>query len=138
MASNTKVVENDDITYLNTVAILQELRELRQRIDDGAPAPRLTDGMPEVIIYKDPANLSSKLEPTTFPLYNGTKSLYPAWRRAIFSAIIIDWNTFGYNNARVFLMIYKALKERHKGKLQPILNRVERGEKSVRKILFDF
>ncbi|KAI0993193.1 hypothetical protein K3495_g14991, partial [Podosphaera aphanis] len=51
---------------LNTLA--QELRELRQRVDDGAllPAPP-ADAMPEVRILKDPARVNSKRDPTTFP-----------------------------------------------------------------------
>ena len=93
---------------LNTLC--QEVRELRQRIDDGALEPPLrSDGMPEVIIKKDPANPSTKVKQTEFPIYGGNKASYPAWRRAVLSALRLDWNTFGYTDSRVFLMIYQAL-----------------------------
>ena len=65
--------------------------------------------LPEVTIRKDPAQKVVKVEPTTFPTYNGDRSTYPAWRRAVLSALKMDWNTFGYTDSRVFLMIYKAL-----------------------------
>lgn len=95
---------------LDTNTILQEIRELRQRIDDGAHEKHLrSDGMPEVYIKKDPPNPSSRIEPTKFPMYGGDKSSYPAWRRAVLSALRLDWNTFTYTDSRVFLMIYKAL-----------------------------
>lgn len=99
-----------DSTNIDVVSLLQEIRELRQRIDDGAlePAVRL-DGMPEVIIKKDPPNTSGAVKPTKFPKYGGDKPSYPAWRRAILSALRLDWNTFGYTDSRVFLMIYKSL-----------------------------
>ncbi|KAI0991106.1 hypothetical protein K3495_g17081, partial [Podosphaera aphanis] len=83
---------------LNTLA--QELRELRQRVDDGAllPAPP-ADAMPEVRILKDPARVNSKRDPTTFPTYSGDKTTYPAWRRAVISALKMDWNTFEYTDS---------------------------------------
>ncbi|POS81723.1 hypothetical protein EPUL_006353, partial [Erysiphe pulchra] len=94
MANNStqKLRESVDLD-MNT--ILQEIRELRQRIDDGAlETPLRTDGMPES---------------TKFPIYGGDKASYPAWRRALFSSLRLDWNTFGYTDSRVFLMIYKAI-----------------------------
>ena len=98
------------VDKLDVQTLLQEIRELRQRIDDGALSPPLhNNGMPEVVIQKDPANISEKLKPTSFPIYNGDKPTYPAWRRAVLSALKLDWNTFHYTNSRVFLMIYKAL-----------------------------
>lgn len=98
---------------IDTEKILQELRELRERIDDGVLEPPIhTDVMPTVFIKKDPANTLGKLKPTSLPLYNGDKPSYPAWRRAVLSALGMDWNTFGYTNSRAFLMIYKALEGR--------------------------
>ena len=99
-----------DNTNIDTLRLLQEIRELRQRIDDGALEPALpNDSMPEVIIEKDSPNPCDKINPTSFPIYAGDKSSYLAWRRAILSALRIVWNTFGCSNSRVFLMIYKAL-----------------------------
>lgn len=95
---------------IDTVQILQEIRELRERIDDGALEPPIhTDNMPPVFIKKDPPNTSGKVKPTAFPFYTGDKSSYSAWRRAVLSALRMDLNTFGYTDSRVFLMIYKAL-----------------------------
>ena len=90
--------------------IMRELRELRQRLDDfPVPNPPQKSSLPEVTIQKDPPQNSSNLKPTSFPTYDGDRASYPAWRRAILSAMRIDWCTFGYTDSRVFLMIYKAL-----------------------------
>lgn len=88
----------------------RELRELRQRLDD-APTPILQSegSLPEVTILKDPPTRTPNLKPNTFPVYDGDRATYPAWRKAVLSALRIDWLTFGYTNSRVFLMIYKAL-----------------------------
>ena len=89
---------------------MRELRELRQRIDDlPVPAPPSEGALPTVIILKDPAQSATSLKPTSFPTYDGDQATYPAWRRAVLSALKIDWNTFKYTDSRVFLMIYKAL-----------------------------
>ncbi|POS81607.1 hypothetical protein EPUL_006504, partial [Erysiphe pulchra] len=60
-----------------------ELRELRQRIDDFPPPQRNTNSLPRVVIEKDPAQPAGKLKPTTFPSYDGDRSTYPAWRKAV-------------------------------------------------------
>lgn len=62
-----------------------------------------------MIIQKDLPQTNCKIKPTTFPVYNGDKLMYPAWRRAVLSILKMDWLTFGYTDSRVFLMIYKAL-----------------------------
>lgn len=90
--------------------LLREVRELRQRIDDFEVPQRATTGsLPTVVIEKDPAQTAAKLKPTKFPIYNGDRATYPAWRKAVLSALKMDWNTFNYTDSRVFLMIYKAL-----------------------------
>lgn len=89
--------------------LLRELRELRERVDDFPIREAPTSSLPKVVIEKDPASPKTKLKPTKLPTYNGDRSLYPAWRRAVLSALKIDWKTFEYTNSRVFLMIYKAL-----------------------------
>lgn len=103
-----------DITELR-----HELMELRQRLDDFSPPVALTDSLPNVEIIKDPAQTIVNLKPTSFPTYNGDRSVYPAWRRAVLSALRIDWNTFKYTNARVFLMIYKALEGKAQKQASP-------------------
>lgn len=93
---------------LNT--LMQEIRELRERLDDGPGGPAtFQTNLPPVIIKKDIAKSPGALKPTKFPIYNGDKTTYPAWRRAVLSILKMDWNTFGYTDSRVFLMIYKAL-----------------------------
>lgn len=105
-----RMSEESNNVSIDTVTLLQEIRELRQRLDDGESRPkRSSDLMPEVCIRKDPANTQGKLKPTKFPVYGGDKSMYPAWRRGVLAALKMDWNTFGYTDSRVFLMIYKAL-----------------------------
>lgn len=90
--------------------LIREIRELRQRIDDFEIPLKTNNGsLPPVFIEKDPAQTAGKLKPTKFPKYNGDRVTYPAWRKAVFSALKLDWNTFNYTNSRVFLMIYKAL-----------------------------
>ncbi|KAI0996109.1 hypothetical protein K3495_g12073, partial [Podosphaera aphanis] len=95
---------------LDVNTLLQEIRELRQRIDDGATSNFIpAEITPEVIIVKDPARSNSKRKPTEFKTYNGDRSTYPAWRRAVLSALKMDWNTFEYTDSYVFLKIYEAL-----------------------------
>lgn len=86
----------------------REIRELRERLDDFPQASKQAASN-EIIIEKDPAQENTKIKSTAFPMYNGENSMYPAWRRAILSILKMDWLTFGYTDARVFLMIYKAL-----------------------------
>lgn len=88
----------------------REVRELRQRLDDApVPVTQAEGSLPEVVILKDPPTKNPNLKPNSFPIYDGDRATYPAWRRAVLSALRIDWLTFGYTNSRVFLMIYKAL-----------------------------
>lgn len=97
-------------TDLDTVTLMQEIRELRQRLDDGPAFPsNVGNRMPSVTIKKDPAGNPAVAKRTEFPIYSGDKVTYPAWRRAVFSILKIDWNTFEYTDSKVFLMIYKAL-----------------------------
>lgn len=95
---------------MDVTELVHELRELRQRVDDlDLPKSFTGESLPSVVIVKDPAQSERKLKPTSFPVYNGEKPLYPAWRRAVLSSLKIDWNTFKYTDSRVFLMIYKSL-----------------------------
>lgn len=101
MASPT----SPDVTIL-----MQEIRELRQRLDDAPELPMYTGNkMPSTTINKDPARNHAISKATEFPIYSGDKATYPAWRRAILSILKIDWKTFEYTDSKVFLMIYKSL-----------------------------
>ena len=87
----------------------REIRELRQRLDDFPTTTNKEVFLPKVTIQKDPPSKTKQLKPTKFPMYNGDRSTYPAWRRAILTILRMDWNTLGYTYSRAFLMIYKAL-----------------------------
>lgn len=64
-----------------------------------------------VIIEKDPPPSHGKgLKPTKLPEYHGDRSTYPSWRTAVLDIFRMDWNTFGYDDSRAFVMIYGALK----------------------------
>lgn len=96
--------------YAEVEILRQEIRELRQRLDDAPVTSNIVGSvMPGVTIIKDPALKTESLKPTTFPTYDGDKTNYGAWRRAVLSILRMDWNTFSYTDSRVFLMIYKAL-----------------------------
>ena len=96
--------------YPDVEILRQEIRELRQRLDDGpVNSKAMGNSMPKVTITKDPARPNESLKPTSFPIYDGDKTNYAAWRRAVLSILKMDWKMFGYTNSRVFLMIYKAL-----------------------------
>lgn len=89
---------------------MQELRELRERVDDFPVTPEpAVDSMAEVVIKKDPARTQGKRQPNVFSKYDGNKTNYPAWRRAVLAALRMGWNTFKYTNSSVFLMIYMSL-----------------------------
>ncbi|RKF65271.1 hypothetical protein GcC1_123024, partial [Golovinomyces cichoracearum] len=81
--------------------LMRELMELRQRLDDFSPSTYSTDcTMPEVVIKKIPAQKIDGLKPTMFPVYDGDRQTYPAWRKAIRSVLKIDRNTSKYTDSR--------------------------------------
>ena len=62
-----------------------------------------------VWIEKDPpAENTSGFKPTKLPEYEGNRANYPAWRTAVLDIFRMDWNTFGYDNSRAFVLIYGA------------------------------
>lgn len=98
------------MSELDISDVLRELRELRERLDEFPTCPAKPEGsLPVVKIEKDPAKPQDKLKPTEFKTYSGDRATYPAWRQSILMTLKMDWNTFGYDNSRVFLMIYNAL-----------------------------
>lgn len=127
-----------DKTTMDVTELLHEYRELRQRLDDFPVAKQSANSLPTVEILKDPANPIANMKPTSFPLYNGDRSNYPAWRRAVLSALRIDWNTFKYTNSRVFLMIYKALEGKAQKQANPFFESGGIGAPKSQKILYRF
>ncbi|KAI1007243.1 hypothetical protein K3495_g978 [Podosphaera aphanis] len=64
-----------------------------------------------VIIEKDPPPEHGKgLKPTKLPEYHGDRSTYPSWRTVVLDIFRMDWNVFGYDDSRSFIMTYGALK----------------------------
>ena len=55
-------------------------------------------------------SITSNLKPTKLPTYHGHREHYPAWRTAVLDIFRMEWNLFGYDNLRAFLMIYSSLK----------------------------
>ena len=101
-------------SLLDVTTIMQELRELRQRIDDGSQVICTSYSIPSSTIVKEPARSNRNVRETSLPSYNGDKTSYPAWRRAILTTLGMDWTTFGYTNKRAFLMIYNSLEDKAK------------------------
>ena len=65
----------------------------------------------KVHIEKDPPpSNGANLKPTKLPFYYGDRENYLAWRAAVLDIFRMDWNLFGYDNSRAFLMIFGALK----------------------------
>ena len=61
----------------------------------------------------------TNLKPTKLPEFVGNRTEYPAWRAAVLDTFCMDWNLFGYDNSRAFLMIFNALKGTAKTKASP-------------------
>lgn len=99
---------------MDMTTIMQELRELRQRIDDGPQIVLTSHSMPSSTIVKEPARSDTNVRETVLPTYKGDRTSYPAWRRAVLTTLGMNWLTFGYTNKRAFLLIYNALEDRAK------------------------
>lgn len=87
---------------IDTNTLMQGIRELRRRLDDGPVLPTYVGNrMPSVIIKKNPASNPAVAKRTKSPRYSGDKVTYLAWRRAVFSILKTDWNTFEYTDSKV-------------------------------------
>ena len=64
----------------------------------------------QVIDEKDPPTGGQGLKSTKLPEYDGNKGNYSSWRTAVLDIARMDWNAFGYDDSRAFLMIYTTLK----------------------------
>ena len=103
MASGTNPVSQ--IITVEAFMRMQKQLEQLQKIKTPLKAE------PRVHIEKDPPpSTSTSLKPTELPEIYGDLEHYPSWRAAVLDIFRMDWNLFGYDNLRAFLMIYKSLK----------------------------
>lgn len=87
-------------------ALLQE--QLKQLLANQSKSNKSAS---TVVIEKDPPPSHGKgLKPTKLPEYHGDRLTYPSWRTAVLDIFRMDWNVFGYDDSRAFVMIYGALK----------------------------
>lgn len=102
------------IDSIDVTAIMQEIRELRQRLDDGPQQTNFSQTLPSANIVKEQARTNTNFKEASLPTYGGERATYPAWRRATLTTLGMNWNTFGYSNKIAFLLIYKALEGKAK------------------------
>ena len=81
---NSALSENDFLK--------EENLSLRMQLGISALPSRTPDQTSEVEIIKDPARKNGKLKPNQLPSYDGNRKKYPAWRKAVLSALRLDWN----------------------------------------------
>lgn len=99
---------------MDVTSIMQELRELRQRIDDGPQPVLMSHSLPSATIIKEKARIGTNFKEQSLPTYIGDRTSYPAWRRAVLTTLGMNWNSFGYTNKIAFLLIYNALEGKAK------------------------
>ena len=136
MAASSKPTGNAEL--LDVTTIMQELRELRQRLDDGPQTTCLTYHIPSATIIKEPARSDSNLREKPLPCYKGDRTLYPAWRRAVLTTLGMNWKTFGYTNKTAFLMIYCALEDKAKKQAGAYYETGGKDGKKMLRISLDF
>ncbi|KAI0993025.1 hypothetical protein K3495_g15159 [Podosphaera aphanis] len=94
-----------NISIHDFLQLKQQLNDLISRQSSSSLAKT------KVTIDKDPPKeFGGKVKPTNLPEFHGSRTRYPAWRTAVLDTFRMDWNEFGYDNSRAFLMIYNALK----------------------------
>lgn len=94
---------------------IDNLIQLRKLVDKfPVPAPPSKGALAKVVIRKDPPRKNASIKQTSIPLHGGDWTTYLAWRRAILSALRIDWNTFKYSSFRVFSRVYKVIEGKAK------------------------
>ncbi|KAI0998615.1 hypothetical protein K3495_g9580, partial [Podosphaera aphanis] len=95
-----------------TVSIA-EFQKLKQQLEELVSRQNNTFQVAgsRVFIEKDPPPESgASFKPTKLPEFHGSRTRYPAWRTAVLDTFRMDWNLFGYDNSRAFLMIYNSLR----------------------------
>ena len=99
---------------LNSVSI-EEFRRLQDKLDEvirkqnQQQSPQKSTS--RVVIEKDPPpEYGSGMKLTKLPTYDGNRKNYPSWRTAVLDIFRMDWNAFGYDESRAFVMIHGALK----------------------------
>ncbi|KAI0994788.1 hypothetical protein K3495_g13394 [Podosphaera aphanis] len=94
-----------NISIHDFLQLKQQLNDLISRQSSSSLAKT------KVIIDKDPRKeFGGKVKPTNLPEFYGSRTRYPAWRTAVLDTFRVDWNEFGYDNSRAFLIIYNSLK----------------------------
>ena len=113
-------ISNKNPRDSQTVSI-EEFRELQHQFQKllEKQSTKATTGRRFIIEKDPPQNESTNLKPTKLPEFNGSRTEYPAWRAAVLDTFRMDWNLFGYDNSRAFLMIYNALKGTARTKAGP-------------------
>lgn len=95
----------------NTVVSIEAFLEIQKQLKEVLAKQARQKPETKVFIEKDPPPTNgANLKPTKLPLYYGDRENYPAWRTAVLDIFRMDWNLFGYDNSRAFLMIFGALK----------------------------
>lgn len=85
--------------------LTQQLEELLSRQKSNTQV-----GCSRVFIKDPPSESGASFKPSRLPEFYGSRTRYPAWRTAVLDTFRMDWNLFGYDNSRAFLMIYNSLR----------------------------
>ena len=106
MAENSASQPGQFVSLAEFQKLKQQLESLLKKQND--PAKTIST---RVHIEKDPPpDFGNPIKATKLPEYHGKRVTYPAWRAAVLDIFRIDWNLFGYDSPRAFLMIFGALK----------------------------
>ncbi|KAI0995815.1 hypothetical protein K3495_g12367 [Podosphaera aphanis] len=88
MSTNQNPLEDSDGEDERITELQSQIDELRQLVNP-------PHAHANVVIEKDPASADGlRVRPTELPIYDGSRSNYPAWRRAVLMIFRIDWNAF--------------------------------------------
>lgn len=116
MASDTVSLAEFNRLKNEMVIMSQKLSQHIRRKTPGSLEPVRIDKNP-------PPENASGLKPTPLPDFDGNRNNYAAWRTAVLDTFRMDWNIFGYDDDRAFLMIYKAMKGSALAKVGPFYER---------------
>ncbi|KAI1003071.1 hypothetical protein K3495_g5131 [Podosphaera aphanis] len=89
----------------------ERITELQSQIDELRQLLNPSHAHTNAIIEKNPAPADGlRVRPTELPIYDGSRSNYPAWRRIVLMIFRMDWNAFQYTDTRAFLLTYTVLR----------------------------
>lgn len=63
---------------IDVIVVMQEIRELRQRLDDGPQQTCFSQSLPSTTIVKEPARINKNFKEASLPIYGGERATYPA------------------------------------------------------------